>query len=69
VTSVAIQPFQEALLDVFFANEELVINSIRENVLWQFANEPYVLGICAPLTLLFSNLYMIDSQWVIGCTV
>jgi hypothetical protein len=42
VSTVEIQPYQEALFDVFFANEELVINSIRENLLWQFANEPYV---------------------------
>ena len=39
-SSISIQPYQEAMLDVFFANEELVINSLRENMLWQFAHDP-----------------------------
>jgi protein tyrosine phosphatase (PTP) superfamily phosphohydrolase (DUF442 family) len=53
-THIYIQPYQEALLDILFANEELVINSLRENVLCQLGDD--------------SMLCMIDSNWVIACT-
>jgi hypothetical protein len=48
------KPHRDVMLDAFFTNDDILINCLRENLVFQIGASD-------------SNLWMIDANWISGC--